>query len=468
MSRVPIRIRLTLAFTLGMAIVLAGVGAFLYARLGESLRDQLDEGLEVRAEALSTLVAEGADLEPSLRVSEDDEGFTQVLGRDGSVVATSPSVGEGPLATPDELARALAAPLFLRRDDVPGLAGEPARLLLTPATGADGPVVLLVGGSLEDVEEALDGLLAQLFIAGPLALLLTSLAGYFLAAAALRPVEAMRRRAAGIGSDASGQRLPLPAARDEIHRLGETLNAMLDRLEAGIARERRFVADASHELRTPLGLLQAELELALRRPRSREELEDALRSAAEEADRLARLAEDLLVLARLDEGGLPLQRVEILPGDLLATVTRRFESRARAGGRSLAVDAAPGLEVVGDPLRLEQALGNLVDNALLHGAGTVRLEATGHDGLVELRVADEGPGFPPGFLPRAFDRFARGDEARGSGASGLGLAIVRAIAEAHGGRARAANLGPNGAVVTIALPRETPVAEVFAGSGPDA
>jgi signal transduction histidine kinase len=235
-----------------------------------------------------------------------------------------------------------------------------------------------------------------------------------------------------------------------------------------MARERRFVADASHELRTPLGLLQAELELALRRPRSKEELEDALRSAAGEADRLARLAEDLLVLARLDEGRLPLQREALSPGELLATVARRFEARARDEARPLSVETPPGLEVVGDRLRLEQALGNLVDNALVHGAGTVRLEAARHDGFVDLRVADEGQGFPPDFLPHAFDRFTRGSEARGGGVSGLGLAIVQAIAEAHGGEARAANLAPHGAVVTIAVPQETPGVEECPVSTPGA
>ena len=145
------------------------------------------------------------------------------------------------------------------------------RLLVTPT--------LVVGASLEDRDEALDELLAQLLVVGPLALLLASGAGYFLAAAALRPVESMRREAAEITGDAAGRRLPLPRARDEIHRLGETLNDMLGRLQESLTRERRFVADASHELRTPLALLQTELELALRHKRTPGELEDALRSA---------------------------------------------------------------------------------------------------------------------------------------------------------------------------------------------
>jgi two-component system, OmpR family, sensor kinase len=262
----------------------------------------------------------------------------------------------------------------------------------------------------------------------------------------------MRRRAAAISSDRLEERLPLPTSRDEIARLGETLNAMLDRLESGMARERRFVADASHELRTPLALLRTELELALRRPRLPEELEAALRSAADEADRLTRLAEDLLVLARLDEGRLPLRVEQIDAGELLGTVARRFEARAAGEDRAVEVDAEAAVNVLGDRLRLEQALGNLVDNALRHGSGRVRLEAGRSDGLAELRVRDEGRGFAPEFLPRAFDRFARADEARSSGASGLGLAIVDAVARAHGGTARAANGSSAGAVVVLAIP----------------
>jgi two-component system OmpR family sensor kinase len=215
---------------------------------------------------------------------------------------------------------------------------------------------------------------------------------------------------------------------------------MLARLEAGIARERRFVADASHELRTPLALLRTELELARRRPRPPEELRAALDSAAEEVDRLTRLAEDLLVLARVDEGRLSLRPEKIDVKDLLETVAGRFSEPIEVG-------AADGDSIVGDRLRLEQALGNLLDNARRHGAGTIRLEAERKQGRLELRVSDQGPGFSPELLPRAFDRFTRGDEARERGGTGLGLAIVAAVAKAHRGRARAA-----GSTVTIELP----------------
>jgi signal transduction histidine kinase len=412
MSRLPLRLRLTLWFALSMAAVLGAVGAFVYLRLERSLTEQLDESLQARAAVLLPLVERG-DFAAFERAGTSDEAFARVRASDGTVLV-------GPRTVPRHV----------RTVSVPWRHGT-----------------LEVGESLEDRDETLDGLLAQLLIGGPIALVLSSLAAYLLAAAALRPVEAMRRRAAEISADTAGRRLPLPAARDEISRLGETLNAMLARLEEGLERERRFVADASHELRTPLALLRTELELALKRPRSPEELGRALQSAAEEVDRLVRLSEDLLVLASAEEGKLRLREEAIDARELLESVARRFARDERR-----IEIAAAATTLTGDRLRLEQALGNLVDNALRHGAGTVRLEASA-DGI---RVTDEGAGFPADFLPRAFERFSRADAARGRGATGLGLAIVAAIARAHGGAVSARNLEP-GAEVEISLPAHRPL-----------
>ena len=451
MSRLPVRFRLTLAFALAMAVVLAGVGALLHVRLGASLQEQLDESLETRAAAVASLLEEREGvLGPLDLAPPTEEGFVQVLAPDGAVVASS--LSSRPSVAGPELARARIGAFFARAEGVPGLGDEAVRLFVSSTGTGRGERFVVAGASLEDRDEALDGLLAQLLLAGPIALVLSSLAGHLLAGAALRPVEAMRARAAEISSERSGQRLPLPESRDELRRLGETLNDMLARLESGIARERRFVADASHELRTPLSLLRTELELALRRPRTREELEAAVRSTAEDVDRLVRLAEDLLTLAALDEGRPPPPRSPIDARDLLEAVARRFAARAAEAGREIVVTAPAGPPVLGDRPRLEQAVGDLVDNALRHGAGTVRLHAEARDGRVELGVGDEGRGFPPDFLPHAFDRFTRADEARAGGASGLGLAIVAAIARAGDGAARASNREPRGALVTLSLP----------------
>jgi two-component system, OmpR family, sensor kinase len=414
-SRLPIRLRLSLAFAVAMAIVLAALGAFLYVQLRSSLDEQLEASLRAQAGAASA----GA-------LVDQEESLGQVLGADGSVNRGF----EVPLARPAR------REYFVDRD-VPRREDDDFRLLVVPW---EGDRTIVVGASLDDRNDALEGLLAAFFVGGPIALVLSTLLGYLLAGALLRPVEQMRRRAAEISTETPGQKLPLPHARDEILRLGSTLNEMLGRLEAGIARERRFVADASHELRTPLALLRTELELARRRDRSPEELRAALDSAVDEVDRLSRLADDLLVLARMDEGKLPLRREPIQVRELLATVAGRFP-------QAIEIGAPNGDTLVGDRLRLEQALGNLVDNALRHGAGTVRIAAEPGDGFVQLSVSDEGPGFPPELLPTAFERFTRGDEARERGGAGLGLAIVAAVARAHGGRAHAA-----GSTVTIELP----------------
>lgn len=362
MSRMPIRLRVTLAFTAAMALVLAALGLFVYLRLEAELDASVDR------DEPATRAADTA-------VSEREESFDEALGNLG-------------------------------------------RLLL---------------------------------VGGPLALLLASLAGYAAAGAALRPVEEMRRRASEISASHPGGRLPVPAANDELRRLGQTLNEMLARIEATLERERRFVDDASHELRTPLALHKAELELALRHG-GEEELRAAIASGLEEVDRLAQLAEDLLVVARSGDGGLEVAAERVGVGDLFATVTERFRLRAAQAGRALAVGEGGDLVVRGDALRLEQALTGMVDNALRHGAGDMRLWAIAANGTVEMHVGDRGEGFSPEFLPRAFERFSRADPARGRGGSGLGLAIVETIAEAHGGRAAAANDPAGGTDIWIEIP----------------
>jgi signal transduction histidine kinase len=260
----------------------------------------------------------------------------------------------------------------------------------------------------------------------------------------------MRARAAAISASRLSERLPVAPSHDEVSRLGRTLNEMLARLETALERERSFVADASHELRTPLAHLQAEVELALETPRDRAQLEAALRAVGIETDRLSQLSADLLLLARSDQGKLPLRIDEVVLDELLEGVTARFGRRARDSLRRFEV-SAPNIRVRVDRLRMEQALGNLVENSLRHGAGTIRISATHDDGILELRVADDGPGFTTGFAPHAFERFSRAEQSRGSGGTGLGLAIVAAIASAHGGSAEVV-ASVRGADVRLRIP----------------
>jgi signal transduction histidine kinase len=445
-NRLPIRVRLTLGFAVVMAIVLAAVGLFVYRRVGNELRATVDQ----------TLVAQSTEALSSGHVDADTGGgatIAQILGRDGAILRSQPQ-GLRTLVRRDVLAEAFKGRRIWLEKPVPGQRGTWRVLAVRAAAGT---TVAIVARSLEPRAESLDHLRHELIIFLPLALLAASLAGYGLAAAALRPVEILRRRAEMVTAGEKSS-LPVLPARDEISRLAATLNDMLGRLQAAVEHERRFVADASHELRTPLALLRTELDLALRRPRTPRELEDALRSAAEETERLSRLADDLLLIARADQGSLPLRREVLFAGDLLTEAAERFASRAETLGRKLNVEPTDAY-VDADPVRVGQALVNLVDNALTHGAGTVELAAEERAGCVELHVRDEGEGFPERFRDRAFDRFSRADEARGRGGSGLGLSIVELVARAHGSGAALRNRARGGADVWLSLPRADVVAE---------
>jgi signal transduction histidine kinase len=437
-----------------MAVVLAVIGVLLYLQFKAHLDDTLNQGLRSRAGDVSALIQQsGGALDAPGRsvLVERGESFAQVLDARGSVVDASPRLESAPLLTPARLARAERGTFIFTRPN-PFELSEPARLLATPVTVGDRRLVVVVGAGADDRNSQLASLALLLVISGPIALALASLAGFGVASAALRPVEAMRRKADEITEEDPGERLPVGTADDEIARLGTTLNGMLARLERAVERERAFVADASHELRTPLAILKTEIELALRSGRTADELREALQSAAEETDRLTELAQALLVIARADRGKLPLAPADVDSAQLLHAVSVRFDARVRASGRALVIDDEQHTHLTADPRRLEQALDNLVENALRHGTGSIHLGTTVHNGMVELHVRDEGPGFPPEFIAQAFERFTRADPARGRGGAGLGLSIVQMIALAHGGQARAANEAEGGARVTIELP----------------
>src|SRR3954468_3072512 len=454
MRRLPVRVRMAAAFAVAMAVVLAATGLYVYTRVGDDLNQALDQDLRLRGQDLSVVVAHRAaplTAESGGRLIERGESFAQLLDAHGTVVDATRPVGSRPLIDAAELRRALRSATFVDRPSVPGL-DEPARLLALRVTRDGRPFVLVVGGTRENRAETLRSLRTKLLIAGPVALLLATGFGYLLAGTGLRSVDAMRRRADHISADRPGDRLPVPPANDELRRLGTQLHEVLARLEEALVREREFVADAGHELRTPLGLLRAELDYALHHAEDEEELRDALSEASAETDRLVQLAGDLLLIAGSDRQRIPLRLEGIDAQRLLDSVRNRFEGRASQAGRALEAEATDGLSFSGDRLRLEQALGNLVENALRHGEGRVSVEARERDGHVELSVSDEGGGFPDEFVGRAFDRFTRADPAHGGGGAGLGLAIVDAIARAHGGIAAVRSGASGRTEVVLDLP----------------
>ncbi len=448
-----LRLKLTLAFTAAMAALLTGLGLFIYGRWQAGLDKSLEEGLRGRARDVAALVkqadhglAEGG----GASLSRDGTGFAQVLRQDGKVLDATPGLPVTPLLARRDIARVGSRALFVTAQ-IPGLAGR-VRLLATRIGAQDTSLVVVVGVSLESRAVALRDLRDVMLLGGPIALLLAAFLGYVLASTSLGSMEAMRREATRLSVARPGGRLPVPAARDELHRLAVTLNEMLERNEVAFARERRFVADASHELRSPLTVLKAELELALTGQGSEQELRRAVESANIEADRVVHVAQDMLTLAQADDGALRIEPTTVRVPELLQRVNQRFLQRAAAERRLLVASAPDGLTVDADPLRLEQAVSNLLDNALRHSAGPVTLSAEQRHGSVELHVTDRGHGFPADFLNVAFERFSRPDTGRTADGTGLGLSIVRSIARAHGGEAHVSNRPGGGADAWIALP----------------
>jgi heavy metal sensor kinase len=457
-----LRLRLALLFAAGTTAVITVAGLAFLGQLRASLNAALDATLQPRAAALARQVARAKAL-PLPGPGGDQQGqssgadaVTQVLTPAGVVLSASQAAGNRPLLTGAALRQASDGSVTVTA----AIEGERVRILAIRAHRGSRVVVVLAGASTDIADAAQARARMVILAAGPPAVAVAGLGAWLLTGAALRPVARMRRRLADISEDNSGARLPVPATHDEIASLAVTMNSLLDRLQRALARQRGFVADAGHELRTPLTALKAELELAARPGRSRQALAAAVAAAADDTDRLIRLAEDLLLLARADEGAAFLHPQRIDVSDVLSAAVGGLAAQADAREITVSLDASRPLPAVADPDRLRQALDNLIHNAIRHSPRGGAVEVTGRAGTrrsslsVVIEVCDHGPGFPPEFLPRAFERFSRADPARSraDGGTGLGLAIVAFIAHAHGGRALADNRSQGGARVRIELP----------------
>jgi two-component system, OmpR family, sensor kinase len=459
-----LRWRLSLLFALGTAAVVAVAGLAFVWQLRASVNAALDDTLQARANALAARVAtarplglDGQGGGSQGQFSGGDE-LTQVLTPGGGVLDYSQAAGAGPLLTGAQLAKASAGQVVLTMV----IEGEQARLLAIPARNGGRTVIALVGTSTNVAQAAESRAWAAIWTAAPLAAAAASFAAWLLTGAALHPVERMRRRLTEITEHDAAARLHVPATGDEIASLALTMNAVLDRLQRALVRQRVFVADAGHELRTPLTALKAELELAARPGRSRQALAAAVTTAAGDTERLIRLAEDLLLLASAEDGAAFLRPGQINVAGVLSAAVRSFAAQAEARRVTLRLNAGERLPAVADAGRLRQAVDNLIDNAIRHAPAGSTVGVTGQadrgsgrPGIV-IEVRDHGPGFPADFLPHALERFRRAGAARSraDGGAGLGLAIVASIVRAHGGRIIADNHPEGGARVRIELPRE--------------
>lgn len=464
LRRLSLRVRLALACTV-LSMVVGAAGLLLFnALLHRGVAASVDTVLEGRS-ALAVSRFEAGVLPSAAYATatgtreapagRDEPDSMSVVYRPSGVLASAVPRGAGAgLLGREQLDDARSRILHLTVDSD---GNEPLRVMAVPVPRAGGTWVVAVATSLVPSTAAADRAVHDLYVGAVVLVGLVAVGAWALAGAALRPVERMRADAESlIGNGASPALITVPPSSDELARLGRTFNKLLERLRQSLARQRDLVADTGHELRTPLAVLRAELELADGPGRSREELADSVHHARREVERLSKLAEDMLFLARADSEA-PLVHVE--PVDLapvLADAARAHRARAENLGVRLEWEVSGPLVVAGDRLALRRALDNLVGNALAAAGpgGVVRMAAERSADRAVLSVTDDGPGFPDGFLERAFDRFSRPETARPSerGGAGLGLAIVAEIARALDGTVGAANLPAGGARVSVMLP----------------
>jgi signal transduction histidine kinase len=438
-------------FALATALAIAAGGLLFLHQLRADLNDTIDSGLRAELADLAQELTSSGHLPPL--GPGDDPILVERL--DGTLIVASPAAA-GRSLTAAQRQNALAGDLVFDAD----VAGVNNRVLLSTVAAAPptGRVFVAVANDTDISDDAVERVESGLIVAGPLAALLAGVGAWLLADTALRPVQRMRREATNIGEHDPERRLAIPTTHDEVAALGATINGLLDRLNLALERERRFVDDASHELRTPLAILRTELELAIRPGRSAKAIRAAVADASQETERLTRLTDDLLVLARADSHRPILRTKPVQVAELLATTIRSRHARRPA----IELHCPEDLRIVADPDRLGQAVGNLLDNSIRHTpAGTlITLTAgRGNDGRIVLDVIDAGPGLAPTFLAAAFERFHRAEQARSrdTGGTGLGLPIVRAIAEAHGGSVHLVNNPDGGARATIRLPLIPPM-----------
>lgn len=422
----------------GLALAVGAVA--LLQQLSTRLEQSAGASSKVRAESIASALATNPDINSSslASVGDDDDEFTQVVGEDGRVIASTTNIaGRGPVNVTDK-AR-------IQVDDHSFVVSRAS------TSTSQGLRTVIVGTSLEGAQEAVGSVRSLLFVGFPAMVLFVGMVTWFVVGRALAPVERIRREADEIGASELHRRLPEPRRHDEIGRLTDTMNQMLDRLDRGQQQQRQFISDAAHELRSPIASIKQNLEVAEAYPHQlgADELADTV---WEESTRLERLVIALLSLARLDERT---PDTPAVPVDLDDIVFGEADRLHQATSLRLDITGVSAGQVAGDPALLAQAVRNLVDNAERHAAASIALTLTENQTTVTLTVEDDGPGIPVEDRQRVFERFVRLDEARArdAGGSGLGLAIVHTIITAYDGSVVVEESQLGGARFVAVLPR---------------
>lgn len=444
-SVLSIRVRLTLIAAVVVALVLGISGAGVVLWQHRSIIDQQQARLTTEAASVALAVSQGKSYSNIVRPGTG----VQVVSSSGVVISSTDILqGEAPVATyrPPSGARANLKPSGSTK-----VAGDDGVQLLNAETISTnhGAVTIYTMTFGSHIENSTRSLIIGLAIALPLTLILLGVLIWILIGLALRPIERMRSSVAVMAEDELDLRVPVPPGDDEVARLAVTLNEMLDRLEGAQRKQRGFISDASHELRSPIASLLATVEVASARPENANWPAVASVVIAE-GQRLGRLVDDLLMLAASDERRDIHRRQAVDLEELLFAEAERLRLQ---GTVRVEVSSISAVRVLGDPLQLDRAVRNIVDNAVRHAAGIVEFRLFVDEDVAHLRVSDDGPGIASEDADRLFERFSRLDNSRDrfSGGTGLGLAIVASVMQAHGGNAQFI-ASSKGATVELTLP----------------
>ena len=447
--RHSVRVRTTAYAVLIVGITLLLAGIAMVVLLDRSLTDDVATTARFQTRAVEDALGGGAGV-GSLPVRDQEDEFVQVLGPNGELLLSSENVEGMPVLARLEPGQTEEIEVAIEEEGDTEEA-EPFLALATGAEASSGPVTIVVGRTLESVEESVGAVGNLLVIGLPILLLIVGVVTWNVVGRSLNPVESIRREVEAISMEELHRRVPAPDSGDEVARLAETMNEMLQRLESGQERHRRFVSDASHELRSPVASIRQHAEVTIAHP-DRSSAEALARVVLEEDLRLQRLVEDLLLLARMDErrDEGPAQVV-----DLDDVVFEEVERVRASSGRQIDASGVSAGRVVGNRKRLARLVANLLDNAERHASRSVSVSLAENGDSVVLRVDDDGRGIAPGERSRVFDRFVRLQEARDrdSGGSGLGLAIVAEVAGAHGATTTVLESPSGGARFEIRFPR---------------
>lgn len=463
-----VRTRLTLWYAGVLALSLIVFALIVYYAAAAIFYERQDESLRSTAQTVATAYLEEFEEKHSVDIAGQivlaeiafPNRFVQVTDNEGHAIASSRNPSESGISIPS------AVLIQARERGVSLVSVNGLRVAVVPLVTDRQLGFATVAEPLSVIEDGLRQLRRDFYTGVPVVLLLASVGGYFLARKSLGPISSMNLQTQRISAENLSARLDVANPRDELGRLGTTINELLSRLENAFKTQQRFIADASHELRTPLAVLRGETEVALTRTRTIDEYQKSLSLINEEAERLSRIVEDLFILARQPvDAPAALVRQPLSLNEAVRDCARAAQVLAHRKGVQLQIEDAPGPIILsGDKELLQRMLLNLLDNAVKYtpAGGKISLSLARQNGHARIVVGDTGIGIPEADQEHVFERFYRVDKARSRalGGAGLGLSIVEWIVETHEGRISLESIPGKGTEFIVDLPlRETKAGE---------